>query len=319
MQASEQDNAITVTGLRKKFSTVTAVDGVDFAVRPGEIFGLVGPDGAGKTTTMRLLTGLIDPDDGAMQVAGFDVRRQAEAMKRYIGYMPQRFSLYGDLTVAENLRFFATIYHVPRAERMARQQRLLAFSRLEPYLNRQAQFLSGGMKQKLALACVLMHTPRVLFLDEPTTGVDPVSRRDFWKILYTLLQEGVTLFVSTPYMDEAERCTRVALMNQGRIVLCDTPAKLKEHMPGEILEVIVEPLHQAKTLLQAVPGVLDVQVFGDRLHVQVASAGETVPVITSALSVEGITLSNVHQVEPSLEDVFVSLLGKHPSGVPHDK
>ncbi len=225
MQPIEQDDAITITGLRKTFNGLTAVDGIDLQVRRGEIFGLVGPDGAGKTTTMRLLAGLLDPDAGGARVAGFDVQRQTEAMKRQIGYMPQRFSLYGDLTVAENMRFFATIYQVPRAERLARQQRLLEFSRLEPFLKRQAQFLSGGMKQKLALACVLMHTPQVLFLDEPTTGVDPVSRRDFWKILYSLLQEGVTLFVSTPYMDEAERCTRVALMNRGRIIFCGTPAR----------------------------------------------------------------------------------------------
>ncbi len=259
-------------GCGRPFTGLTAVDGIDLQVRAGEIFGLVGPDGAGKTTTMRLLTGLLDPDAGAIQVAGFDVLRQSEAMKGHIGYMPQRFSLYGDLTVAENLRFFANIYHIPREERLARQQRLLEFSRLAPFLKRQAQFLSGGMKQKLALACVLMHTPRVLFLDEPTTGVDPVSRRDFWKILYSLLKEGVTLFVSTPYMDEAERCTRVALMNRGRVILCDTPARLKQHMPGEMLEVSVEPLRPARQVLAGVPGVLDVQVFGDRLHVQVNNA-----------------------------------------------
>jgi ABC-2 type transport system ATP-binding protein len=312
-----QDNAIEVTGLRKTFGALTAVEGVDFQVRPGEIFGLVGPDGAGKTTTMRLLAGLIDPDAGSMRVGGYDVQHETEAMQRQIGYMPQRFSLYGDLTVAENMRFYATIYHVPRAERLARQQRLLEFSRLEPFLQRQAQYLSGGMKQKLALACVLMHTPRVLFLDEPTTGVDPVSRRDFWKILYTLLQEGVTLFVSTPYMDEAERCTRVALMNKGRLILCDTPARLKEHLPGEMLEVIVEPLRPAKKILARMPGVRDVQLFGDRLHVQVANAAAAEPAITAALTTDGMTLGGMRRVAPGLEDVFVSLLGDTSSGEPH--
>lgn len=308
MSDATEQHAISVTGLRKTFKGLIAVDGIDLQVRPGEIFGLVGPDGAGKTTTMRLLTGLLDPDAGAIQVAGFDVLRQTEAMKGEIGYMPQRFSLYGDLTVAENLLFFANIYHIPREERLARQQRLLEFSRLEPFLKRQAQYLSGGMKQKLALACVLMHTPRVLFLDEPTTGVDPVSRRDFWKILYSLLKDGVTLFVSTPYMDEAERCTRVALMNRGQIIFCDTPAHLKQRMPGEMLEVCVEPLRPARKVLAVLPGVLDVQVFGDRLHVQVDRAAEAGPVITAALAAGGLTLTNLRQVEPGLEDVFVSLL-----------
>lgn len=310
MYTVDEHNAITVSGLRKTFTGLTAVDGIDLQVHAGEIFGLVGPDGAGKTTTMRLLTGLLDPDAGAIQVAGFDVLRQSEAMKGHIGYMPQRFSLYGELTVAENLRFFANIYHIPREERLARQQRLLEFSRLAPFLKRQAQFLSGGMKQKLALACVLMHTPRVLFLDEPTTGVDPVSRRDFWKILYSLLKDGVTLFVSTPYMDEAERCTRVALMDRGRVILCDTPARLKQHMPGEMLEVSVEPLRPARQVLAKVPGVLAVQVFGDRLHVQVNNAVTVEPAITTALEVAGMTLTHLRQVDAGLEDVFVSLLGK---------
>ncbi|HEX2950818.1 MAG TPA: ABC transporter ATP-binding protein [Armatimonadota bacterium] len=301
--------AIYAEGLQKRFGNITAVDGLDLHVHPGEIFGLVGPDGAGKTTTMRLLTGLLDADSGQAGVAGFDVLHNPEAVKKHIGYMPQRFSLYGDLTIEENITFFANIYHVPRSERQQREQSLLEFSRLAPFRKRLAQNLSGGMKQKLALVCTLIHTPKVLFLDEPTTGVDPVSRRDFWKILYNLLQQGVTLFVSTPYMDEAERCNRVALMNNGKIMLCDTPTQLKERMHGDLLEVVVTPLREARTLLASLPGVLGMQVFGDRLHVWVEDAKTAQHQIVSALSSNNMAISGIRQATPSLEDVFMSLVG----------
>ncbi|MHB9022562.1 MAG: ABC transporter ATP-binding protein [Armatimonadota bacterium] len=301
--------AIHATGLRKVFGELVAVDGIDLQVREGEIFGLVGPDGAGKTTTMRLLTGVMEPSGGAAEVAGYDVFRQSEAMKSHIGYMPQRFSLYGDLTVAENIHFFAQLYHVPRAARKQREQELMEFSRLGPFRSRLAQNLSGGMKQKLALCCTLIHTPRVLFLDEPTTGVDPVSRRELWKILYALLKDGVTLFVSTPYMDEAERCNRVALMDKGRIMLCDTPSGLKGRMQGDLLEVVAEPSREAKERIAALDFILGVQVFGDRLHVWVGDAERDEPRLRESLAAGQITVTSIRQIVPGLEDVFISLVG----------
>jgi len=300
--------AIRAHNLRKTFGGVAAVDGVELAIREGEIFGLVGPDGAGKTTTMRMLCGILDPDAGEMEVAGFDVRKRPEEVKRRIGYMSQRFSLYGDLTVAENLYFSARIYNVPHKERLKRERELLGFSRLEPFRDRLAEQLSGGMKQKLALACTLMHTPPVLFLDEPTTGVDPVSRRDFWRILYELVQEGVTLFVSTPYMDEAERCNRVALIDKGRIILCDTPDGLKRRMHGELLEVIAEPLREANDIVTGLPGVLGAQVFGERLHLWVEDAAQGEKAVRAALTGRKIPIISVRRVEPGLEDVFISVI-----------
>ncbi len=294
--------------LRRQFGAVSAVAGLDLSVAPGEIFGLVGPDGAGKTTTIRMLCSVLAPTAGEARVAGFDVLRQPEQVKRRIGYMPQRFSLYGDLTVAENLAFFARIYHVPKAERIAREQRLLEFSRLGPFRDRQAQHLSGGMKQKLALSCALLHTPTVLFLDEPTTGVDPVSRRDFWRILYALLRDGVTIFISTPYMDEAERCGRVALMAAGRVLTCDTPEGLKGRMEGDLLEVIAAPQREAQAVLAAAPEARGVQVFGDRLHVWVGEAERDAPRLSQTLSSRGLRVESLRPIAPSLEDVFVSLV-----------
>lgn len=300
--------AIRAHSLRKTFGGLPAVDGLDLSIREGEIFGLVGPDGAGKTTTMRMLCGILDPDDGEMEVAGYDVRKQPEQVKRRIGYMSQRFSLYGDLTVAENLYFSARIYGVPRDERQRRERELLGFSRLEPFRDRLAQHLSGGMKQKLALACTLMHTPSVLFLDEPTTGVDPVSRRDFWRILYELVQDGVTLFVSTPYMDEAERCNRVALIDRGRVILCNTPDGLKRRMRGELLEVIAEPLREANDIIAGLPGVLGVQVFGERLHLWVEDAAAGEEAVRAALTGQQISVISIRRAEPGLEDVFISVI-----------
>ncbi len=300
--------AVKAVGLRKQFGKLVAVEGVDLDVRRGEIFGLVGPDGAGKTTAMRMLCGVLDASGGEADVAGFDVRRRPEQVKRRIGYMPQRFSLYGDLTVAENLLFFARLYQVPRGERLRRERELLEFSRLGPFRDRCAQNLSGGMKQKLALCCTLIHTPEVLFLDEPTTGVDPVSRRDFWRILYSLLREGVTLFLSTPYMDEAERCGRVALMQEGRLLISDTPAALKARMRGELFEVIASSPREAREALAARPEVLGVQVFGDRLHAWVQDAGRGEAAIRAALAARGLELTSLRRIAPNLEDVFVSVV-----------
>ena len=309
-EATTEQWAIRADGLCKLFGRETAVDGLDLAVRSGEIFGLVGPDGAGKTTTMRMLAGILDPTDGQAEVAGFNVRRQPEEVKRRIGYMSQRFSLYTDLTVEENLKFFAKIYGVAEDVRKRREAELLAFSRLEPFRQRLTQNLSGGMKQKLALACTLMHTPTVLFLDEPTTGVDPVSRRDFWRILYELLKEGVTLFVSTPYMDEAERCNRVALMDRGRITLCDTPDNLKRRMHGELLEVIAEPLRAAREALANHPALLGMQVFGNRLHLWVRDAATGEAAIRAALTERQVQVVDIRAITPGLEDVFISLASR---------
>jgi len=306
---------IVARGLRKSWGATHAVDGLDLSVSRGEIFGLVGPDGAGKTTAIRMLCGILDADAGDAAVAGFDLRRKSEAVKLRIGYMSQRFSLYGDLTVAENLSFFAHLFHVPREERTRKRDELLEFSRLGPYRDRLAQNLSGGMKQKLALACTLIHTPEVLFLDEPTTGVDPVSRRDFWKILYELLRGGVTIFVSTPYMDEAERCGRVALMDRGRVHVCDTPEALKGRMQGILLELVATPQRLAREVLTQLPGVSGIQVFGDRLHLWLRDTVVDEAAVYAHLASHGITVGDARRVAPGLEDVFVSLLATAPAGV----
>jgi ABC-2 type transport system ATP-binding protein len=307
-RAAEEGWTVLARGLSKAFGRLAAVDGLDLQVGHGEIFGLVGPDGAGKTTTIRMLCGVLPPTSGEASVAGFDVVRRPEEVKRRIGYMSQRFGLYGDLTVSENLAFFARLHHVPPAERRRREPELLEFSRLTPFRARLAQHLSGGMRQKLALACTLIHTPKVLFLDEPTTGVDPVSRREFWAILYSLLKRGVTIFVSTPYLDEAERCTRVALIERGRLLLCDTPQALKARMRGELLEIVARPQRAARELLSQMPEVLGVQVFGERLHVWAAGAQQAGEAIRERLAAGRVAVSGLRQIPPGLEDVFVSVI-----------
>ena len=262
--------AIAVKNLVKKFAQATAVDGLSFSVERGEIFGLVGPDGAGKTTMMRMLVGVLLPSSGTAEVAGFDVVRQAEEIKKRIGYMSQKFSLYGELSVQENLNFFADLYLVPEKEKAERQKRLLHFSKLGPFVDRQARHLSGGMKQKLGLSCALIHTPEILFLDEPTTGVDPVSRRELWEIVYDLLKENVTVFVSTPYMDEAERCSRVAFIHKGKILALDDPKRLKASSGREVFEVKVKNPRQWRESLEHLPGLLELEIFGDKLHLSFA-------------------------------------------------
>lgn len=301
-------DAITTDNLTKRFGDVAAVDGLTLSVASGELFGLVGSDGAGKTTTMRMLTGILDPTEGTARVMGRHTVRESEELKEEIGYMSQRFGLYPDLTVMENLHFYADIYGLPRRGREEKIERLLAFSNLTPFGKRLAGNLSGGMKQKLGLACALIHTPKVLFLDEPTNGVDPVSRRDFWRILYQLLREGVTVFVATAYLDEADRCNRVGLIHRGKLLACDTPDNLKGLMRGTILEVLTPSPRQAAQLLRERLETESVGIFGDRLHVMTRNATETGTAIEAILRGEGMPLQSLRPIEPSLEDVLVSVL-----------
>jgi len=316
---SAQDWVIETEGLTRRFKELTAVDGLDLAVRRGEIFGLVGPDGAGKTTTIRMLCAIMAPSAGWARVAGFDSVRQPEAIKRRIGYMAQRFNLYGDLSVAENLDFFADVFQVRGRKRREAKERLLHFAGLTEFQKRRAAHLSGGMQKKLALACTLIHQPEVILLDEPTTGVDPVSRRDFWDILTELHLQGITILVSTPYMDEAERCSRVGLMYQGRLIVQDVPEKIKGLVGGELLELRPggEPgaaLRLAQGVLAGQEGVLEVQSYGDLLHVLVDSAGRREDALLQALRKAGIEVTSLRQTRPRMEEAFISLVQRQMKG-----
>jgi len=301
---------IETHNLTKRFKNVTAVDGLDLGIQRGEIFGLLGPDGAGKTTTIRMLCAIMDPSAGRASVAGFDTVKEPEEIKKRIGYMAQQFSLYGDLTVLENLVFFADVFQVKRREREERIARLLKFARLTEFQKRRAAHLSGGMQKKLALACTLIHQPEIIFLDEPTTGVDPVSRREFWDILTELHLAGVTLFVSTPYMDEAERCSRVALMFEGNVIVCDTPERIKGLVEGELLELRPDRLRESSRIIEGLPGVLEVQTYGDLLHVFVDDAARRTPTIQETLSGAGIAVQGLRQTRPRMEEAFISLIRK---------
>ena len=306
--AAADDIAIRAQGLVKSFGPVRAVQAIDFAVARGEIFGLVGPDGAGKTTIMRMLAGVLRPDAGAISVDGVDVAAEAERAKLRLSYMPQRFGLYEDLTVAENIFFYGELFAVPRAERRARGAELLAAAGLGTFGRRLAGQLSGGMKQKLGLVCALIHTPQVLLLDEPTTGVDPVSRRDFWAVLYTLRERGVTILLSTAYMDEAERCSRLALLHGGKIRHCDTPARLKQAMPGALFAIVAPDPRALRAALSGQPGVLGVLLMGDRVHVRVDDAARRLPELQRLLADRGVAAASLQPAEPGIEDVFVALL-----------
>ena len=301
--------AVVADGLSRRFGPVEAVREVSFAVAPGEIFGLVGPDGAGKTTILRMLAGVLSPDVGEIALDGIDVRAEPERAKLHLSYMPQRFGLYEDMTVAENIFFYATLFAVPGKERRARSAQLLAAAGLGEFGRRLAGQLSGGMKQKLGLVCALIHTPRVLLLDEPTTGVDPVSRRDFWAILYGLRESGVTILLSTAYMDEAERCSRLALLHEGRIRALDTPARLKQAMLGALLAVSGPDPRGLRDALVDAPGVLGLLLMGDRVHVRVDDAARRTPELRARLASTGHALEDIVPIEPGIEDVFVALLG----------
>jgi len=299
---------VRTEALRKSFDKVMAVDGLTFSVKEGEIFGLVGPDGAGKTTSMRILTGVMLPTSGEAIVLGKNVAREPEVIKEEIGYMSQRFGLYLDLTVAENLEFYADIYGVSRRTRLEKMDKLLTFSGLSPFKKRFAGNLSGGMKQKLGLACALIHTPKILFLDEPTNGVDPVSRRDFWRILYQLLKEKVTIVVSTSYLDEAERCNRLGLLHRGKLLACGTPSEIKSLLKGTLLELITGEPRKAAGLLKKEFPQGAVGIFGDRIHLLVRDQEGSTMEIRSLLARNDIELNNLREIQPTLEDVFVSVL-----------
>jgi ABC-2 type transport system ATP-binding protein len=297
--------AVETHGLAKTFEAVEAVRSLDLEVREGEMFGLVGPDGSGKTTTIRMLCGLLRPSAGRASVLGYDVVRDAGRLKSRIGYFSQKFSLYGDLTVDENIEFFAEI-HLVRDFRPRREE-LLDFTRLAPFRDRLADRLSGGMRQKLALACALIHTPRIIFLDEPTTGVDAVSRRDFWKILSSLLRSGITIVMTTPYMDEAERCSRVGLLAEGRLLAADTPQGIKRLMRGTVVEIVCPEIRRGFAVLKTISGVSEVQLFGDRLNAVVSDPDVEIPLIEAAFAAAGIPVLQRRVLAPSLENVFISV------------
>ena len=301
--------AIEAKGLQKRYEQVLAVCGLDLEVQRGEIFGLVGADGAGKTTTIQMLCTLSLPSAGEARVLGMDTVKQAGDTKEKIGYMSERFNLYPTLTVEENLDFFIRLRNIPRDVSEHRKKELLSFCRLEPFRKRPAEYLSGGMQKKLALACSLIHEPEVIFLDEPTTGVDPVSRRDFWRIISGFLSRGITILVSTPYLDEAERFNRVALMHQGQIIACDTPQNLKAELAGELLEIRAHPVNQAVTALKQAPFSGAPQVFGDTIHVMVDDAEKRRSEVKHSLEQKRITIEDIRSITPTLEDVFVNLLG----------
>jgi ABC-2 type transport system ATP-binding protein len=313
--AAEDDFVIVTENLTRRFKNVTAVDGLNLQIQRGEVFGLVGPDGAGKTTTIRMLCAIMDPTEGTARVMGFETVREAEQIKRRMGYMAQRFNLYGDLSVTENLDFFADVFQVRGKERRERKQRLLEFARLTEFRDRRAAHLSGGMQKKLALACTLIHQPEIIFLDEPTTGVDPVSRREFWDILTELHLQGITIFVSTPYMDEAERCSRVGLMYRGRIVVCDVPERIKGLVGGELLELRPLNLRNAQKTVTELEGVLEVQTYGDLLHVFVDDAVERGAEILAALNEASIEVIDLRQIQPRMEEAFISLVRRQRAEV----
>jgi len=301
----EPEMMIRADKLTRHFGSVAALDHLSFEVERGELFGLVGPDGAGKTTTMRIFAGVLRPTSGDAEIAGLSIGRNRERIKSSIAYMPQRFGLYGDLTVAENLDFYADLYRVPRSERSSRLDRLFEFSGLEPFRDRLAGKLSGGMKQKLGLSCALIHQPEVLLLDEPTFGVDPISRRELWVIIHEMVATGVTAVVSTSYMDEAERFDRLALLHRGRAIAVSDPDSLRREFDGELLELQLDRAREARPVCEAIEAVRRAVVFGNRLHLTVGSVERDRAAIEQMLLAKGFAPRAISRIEPSLEDVFI--------------
>jgi ABC-2 type transport system ATP-binding protein len=304
------DPIISTQNLTRNFKTTRAVNGLELELQPGVLFGLVGPDGAGKTTTLRLLAGLLNITEGSAMVAGFDLASQAETIKPHIGYMAQQFSLYAELTVLENLRFFSDLYDVPREELEGRTETLLSFAGLEEFKSRRASQLSGGMQKKLALACTLIHQPKILLLDEPTTGVDPISRREFWNILTELHHQGTTIVVSTPYMDEADRCSLVGLMYDGEMVVCDTPRNIRGMIEGDLIQIYPYNWQDAHDLVIKLDGILEVQTYGEAIHILVDSGKKRLSQIEQALKENNLEFSNARIAPARMEEAFISLISR---------
>lgn len=312
---NENDSSVVIQDLVKRFGDFVAVDHINLETRRGEIFGFLGPNGAGKSTTIRMLCGLLTPTSGRAVVAGYDVAREPESVRQNIGYMSQKFSLYNDLKVIENLRLFAGLYNVPAAKIRERIDWALQMADLKNKENLIVGTLPGGWKQRLALGCAVLHKPPILFLDEPTSGVDPISRRQFWDLIHNAADEGVTVFVTTHYMEEAEYCNRLALIFRGRIVALGTPSELKhKSMRGDLLLVECDPLGPAVEALQSAPGVLDAAVFGNALHLVVEREETSAAEVEKYLAANGITVRRVERIPPSLEDVFVSLTAEVRNG-----
>jgi ABC-2 type transport system ATP-binding protein len=299
--------------LTRDFKKTRAVDGLDLSIAPGELFGLVGPDGSGKTTTLRLLAGLLDLTDGEASVLGLDLRNRAEAIKPHVGYMAQQFSLYAELSVLENLKFFAELFDVSSKDLAERTGRLLEFAGLTGFKDRRAAHLSGGMQKKLALACTLVHQPEILLLDEPTTGVDPVSRREFWNILTELHIQGTTILVSTPYMDEADRCSRVGLMYAGKLVECDSPQNIRSKLSGDIIEIQPDDWRKTLDIVGSLPGVHEVQTYGESLHLLVDSGAKRLPEVEKFLRKAGFGVRSIRIAPARMEEAFISLIRKMES------
>ena len=297
---------IETNSLTKRYGNIIAVNHLDLKVKKNIIYGLVGPDGAGKTTTMRMLCSLINPDSGTAQVGGLDIVADSERIKDDIGYMPQKFSLYGDLTVMENLQFYAEIYGVPKKIRKEKIKELLEFSNLAKHSYKLADQLSGGMKQKLALSCNLIHTPKYLLLDEPTIGVDPVARRELWKILFSLKKDGVTVFVSTPYMDEAERCDEIGLMHKGQIIKDDTPSNIMESFTKPLYSLATDNNYHARELALGLSYVEDAYLVGEFIHIVFSDGKSDDGEFKNYLNQKGIDIESMNKIDPSLEDVFVN-------------
>jgi ABC-2 type transport system ATP-binding protein len=312
MNTNNENLAVTLKDLSKHFGDFIAVNRVSLNVKKGEIFGFLGPNGAGKSTTIRMLCGILAPTSGSGTVAGFDIIRDAEKIKASIGYMSQKFSLYEDLTVEENIDFYSGIYKIPLEKKHARKEWVIGMAGLTEHRNSRTAILSGGWKQRLALGCAILHEPPIIFLDEPTSGVDPISRRNFWDLIYHFAEQGVTVFVTTHYMDEAEYCDRLGLIYRGKLIALGTPEELKtRYMAEEVIEVLCDRPHEAMGHIEGIAGIKHAALFGKGLHVVTEQADRAIRLIAETLAPLGFAVTRLEKIVPSLEDVFVSLIETH--------